>query len=267
MAQRFEWTNAEFGVKTETPLFNLMPYQPNFTRWQTVLSSGKIVFGQLDSFPNSEKPLLKTLGINNLLLAPILVKGNFWGFTMFSVCRLEPLWAESELNLIKELVAPLSAFLESKHGELKNGNSDDRLNRIFATSNVGLVLTNREGAIKASNPAFAEMLGYTEKNIQNLNIKVLTHPDDLRHELPNLNKLLSGDAPFYHIEKRFLKKDGRATWVKMNVSTYSKEKGKPDLIAKAIARKTQILSERSAARFDPQTDAAIRAAFRIHLPA
>jgi len=45
------------------------------------------------------------------------------------------------------------------------------------------------------------------------------------------------------------------------------EKGKPDLIAKAIARKTQILSERSAARFDPQTDAAIRAAFRIHLPA
>jgi len=239
MAQRFEWTNAEFGVKTETPLFNLMPYQPNFTRWQTVLSSGKIVFGQLDSFPNSEKPLLKTLGINNLLLAPILVKGNFWGFTMFSVSRLEPLWAESELNLIKELVAPLSAFLESKHGELKNGNSDDRLNRIFATSNVGLVLTNREGTIKASNPAFAEMLGYTEKNIQNLNIKVLTHPDDLRHELPNLNKLLSGDAPFYHIEKRFLKKDGRATWVKMNVSTYSKEKGKPDLIVGLVENITK----------------------------
>ncbi|GHF53253.1 trimethylamine methyltransferase family protein [Seohaeicola zhoushanensis] len=44
------------------------------------------------------------------------------------------------------------------------------------------------------------------------------------------------------------------------------EKGKPDLIEKATARKEQILRERARARFDPVTDAAIRAAFRIHLP-
>ena len=45
------------------------------------------------------------------------------------------------------------------------------------------------------------------------------------------------------------------------------ESGKPDLIADTIARKEQILAERSAARFDPMTDAAIRKAFNIHLPA
>lgn len=45
------------------------------------------------------------------------------------------------------------------------------------------------------------------------------------------------------------------------------EKGKPDLVANATAKKQAILSERSAARFDPATDAAIRARFNIHLPA
>jgi len=45
------------------------------------------------------------------------------------------------------------------------------------------------------------------------------------------------------------------------------EQGKPDLMARATARKEQILSHRSAARFDPATDAAIRARFNIHLPA
>ncbi|MBR9864022.1 MAG: trimethylamine methyltransferase family protein [Rhodobacteraceae bacterium] len=45
------------------------------------------------------------------------------------------------------------------------------------------------------------------------------------------------------------------------------ELGKPDLIRKAIKRKNEILAEPSKARFDPQTDAAIRAAFTIHLPA
>ena len=45
------------------------------------------------------------------------------------------------------------------------------------------------------------------------------------------------------------------------------EKGRPDLIERATARKLQILSERASARFDPATDAAIRARFAIHLPA
>ncbi|MEL7117278.1 MAG: trimethylamine methyltransferase family protein [Pseudomonadota bacterium] len=45
------------------------------------------------------------------------------------------------------------------------------------------------------------------------------------------------------------------------------ENQKPDLVAGAISKKEAILAERSLARFDPDVDKAIRAAFRIHLPA
>ncbi len=45
------------------------------------------------------------------------------------------------------------------------------------------------------------------------------------------------------------------------------ENGKPNLIEKAVSRKEAILGQRSAARFDPALDAAIRAKFNIHLPA
>ena len=45
------------------------------------------------------------------------------------------------------------------------------------------------------------------------------------------------------------------------------ELGKPDLLEKATARKEQILSERSAASFDPALDAEIRRRFNIHLEA
>ena len=44
------------------------------------------------------------------------------------------------------------------------------------------------------------------------------------------------------------------------------ERGKPDLVDKARARKEEILAEPSSARFDPVLDAEIRKAFRIHLP-
>ncbi len=45
------------------------------------------------------------------------------------------------------------------------------------------------------------------------------------------------------------------------------EKDKPDLIAKAVVRKQEILGQRAAARFDPDTDQKLRQAFNIHLPA
>ena len=45
------------------------------------------------------------------------------------------------------------------------------------------------------------------------------------------------------------------------------KKEKPDLIEKAIARKEEILGQRSKAHFDPIVDAAIREKFNIHLPA
>ncbi|MEP2641738.1 trimethylamine methyltransferase family protein [Roseobacter sp.] len=45
------------------------------------------------------------------------------------------------------------------------------------------------------------------------------------------------------------------------------ELGKPDLIAKATARKVQILEHRAAARFDSALDAQLRGRFNIHLPA
>ena len=44
------------------------------------------------------------------------------------------------------------------------------------------------------------------------------------------------------------------------------ERGKPDLIEKATARKTAILEKPSTARFDPALDKALRARFKIHLP-
>ncbi|MGR3443925.1 MAG: trimethylamine methyltransferase family protein [Thalassococcus profundi] len=45
------------------------------------------------------------------------------------------------------------------------------------------------------------------------------------------------------------------------------ERGQPNLIAAATARKIALLARPSTARFDPMTDRAIRAAFPIHLPA
>lgn len=227
MSQRYEWSAAGAKSQLNNPLFNLLPYHPNYSRWKNILTSGTHICSDIRELPNSEQPLLKTLGIKKLLLIPILIKGEFWGFLMLS-CTDRELWADNEISLLKSVISPIASFLEIKIEKQKRDRSDERLRKIFESSNIGLVLATKEGNLKSFNPAFSEMLGYSEKELKNLNFRVFTHPDDLRKELLLLNDLLEEKISSYFIEKRFLKKGGSAIWVKMNVSAYSKEKGIPE---------------------------------------
>lgn len=105
-----------------------------------------------------------------------------------------------------------------------------------------MVLATKEGTLKSFNPAFSQMLGYSENELKNLSFRVFTHPDDLRKELPLLSDLLNGKIPFYLIEKRYIKKGGSIVWVKLNVSAYSREQGKPESligIAENITREKE----------------------------
>ncbi|MCK5701427.1 MAG: PAS domain S-box protein, partial [Cyclobacteriaceae bacterium] len=226
MSQRYEWSDEAPETQLNNPLFNLLPYHPNFIRWEAVLSSGEYICGEISDFPTREQPLLKTLGIKNILLIPLIIKSKFWGFVMLSSTDRQ-LWAHDEITLLTSATAPIISFVEIKSEERKREISDERFRRTFENSSIGLVFATRDGNIKSSNPAFSEMLGYSEKDLSNLNSKMLNHPDDFDKELPLLNDFLEGKIPSYNIEKRYLKKDGSPIWVKVYVSAFRREKGKP----------------------------------------
>jgi len=81
---------------------------------------------------------------------------------------------------------------------------------------------------------------------------------------------LSGTGHYLGTEQTLSRMETDCVYPRFGDRTSPKEWAeleKPDLIAKATQRKQTILGNRSAARFDPVTDANIRARFNIHLPA
>ena len=231
MMQRFEWRNTLLMQGEESPLFNAMPYHPNFNRWNTAMASGKAIYGFIEKFPNSEQSLLKTLGIKNLLLLPIILQGEFWGFVMISDTQHTRIWRETELPFLKSIISPVASFLELKREEQKKERKDEGIEKIFKESSVGVFIAGRDGNIKTCNKAFSDMMGHKDPStLQNLNLKLLTHPDDFLKEVPLLKKLLDGELPGYLQEKRFLSKTGKSIWVKLNVAEYQNTEVKPELI-------------------------------------
>lgn len=231
MTLRHEWIDSSLAEELTYPLFKIMPYQPNFNRWNMALSSGKAIAGYIEKLPGSEQSLLKTIALKNILLLPLQIGDMFWGFIMIANTGSEKYWREEELPYLKSIISPVASFFELKREEQNKRGTSEEFEAIFKDANIGWFLAGRDGNIKSCNKAFTEIIGQKGISPESLNLKTLTHPDDFPREVTMLKRLLDGEIKNYIIEKRLLDKTGNSIWIKLNLSAYKVQEGKPELLA------------------------------------
>lgn len=131
------------------------------------------------------------------------------------------------------------------------GASDD-VARIFAHAGTAIGKVAPDGRFLAVNHAFCELTGYSPDELIAGAFQQITHPDDLPSDLEAVAALLAGEADRYSKDKRYVRKNGRETWVRLTVSLVRDEKGEPDFLIKVAhnidAQKTveQVLAAREA---------------------
>lgn len=94
-------------------------------------------------------------------------------------------------------------------------------------SSVGKALVQLDGRWLKVNQALCDMLGYSEEEFLKTDFQRLTHPEDLRKDLDEVNKLLDVQSGSYQIEKRYIKKDGGLIWGLLTVSLALNEDNSP----------------------------------------
>jgi len=75
------------------------------------------------------------------------------------------------------------------------------------------------------NRAFCELTGYSKDEILSLTFGSITHPDDLAASIRLQHETLEGGTR-YRVEKRYLRKDGSETWVRVVANPVRDEEGK-----------------------------------------
>src|SRR5580700_5451953 len=94
---------------------------------------------------------------------------------------------------------------------------------LFAHAATGLAVTDLNGNIVHTNESLARIVDWTVADLSDANLFELTHPDDQPRHRHLLDKLLSAEIPGFVIEKRYLRKDGSAVWVRNSVSLLNDE--------------------------------------------
>lgn len=112
--------------------------------------------------------------------------------------------------------------------------SEERFRVIFEEAGVGISHTNIDGRILRANPKFCQIVGYSSDELVEMRFQDITNPTDLLTELSLHQKLLKLEQTSYHIEKRYIRRDGTFVWVKLTVSVVCNSNNEPIELIKVI---------------------------------
>jgi PAS domain S-box-containing protein len=152
------------------------------------------------------------------------------------------------------LVALIDDIDEQKKALKSLRESEARFRAMFESAGIGIALVGMDRRPLEANTAMIKMTGYSPQEFFQKTGAELSYPGDTEIGLPELKAVLEGKLDTYQIEKRYIRKDGQAYWVKLTNSVVRAPDGQPQYfvtMVEDINEQKQALEElhRSQARF------------------
>ncbi len=124
----------------------------------------------------------------------------------------------------------LEGFIEDitahKMAEMQLRDSEERYRAIFEQVEIGILHTSMEGRILRCNECFAQIIGYPRHEIPGMTFQQITAPEDLAECTGVLQRMPASAAGNATLEKRYIRKDGSLTWVKLTISMQRDAEGR-----------------------------------------
>jgi PAS domain S-box-containing protein len=225
-SHRYEWVSPGIDRQIANPALQKMPWVgTGFGRWRETLGKGDLIYGNVEDFPETEKALLAAQSIISIMVAPIMVGDDWWGFIGFDDCRARREWSPVEVEALKTAANIIGAAIQRKQAEKAVLDSEKKYRLVVDNANEGIVIT-QDGMLKFVNPQAKKFTGLSESNPETGNFINYIHPDDRQMVYEHHRKRLAGEKAPHIYSMRMLDKEGNTRWVQ-NIGVLVEWEGRP----------------------------------------
>lgn len=155
--------------------------------------------------PGASPRLMRWMMGAGLAVVALVALGLFWSMQIRRRVRERTRQLQAEVHHRTEVQQQLKA-------------SQEMVQLMFGTAAAGIVMNTPDGHFMMANPAYLATVGYSEAELRSRDTRELTHPDDRARYAVLRDRMLAGEFASFSDEKRYVKKDGVAVWVRSTVS-------------------------------------------------
>ncbi|QIZ70119.1 PAS domain S-box protein [Oxynema aestuarii] len=167
-------------------------------RWLHHLTRGETVAGISRDFPEGERQMLEAAGVRSILMLPLIVNGEFFGFVGFDNAREARPWSESEVSLLKAAAAAISLHQERIGAEAALRKSEARYRAIVEDQTELICRFAPNGRLTFVNDAYCRYFNVEREQLMDGSLVPL-----IPHE-----PLDVGETPAVSREHRIVMPDG-----------------------------------------------------------
>jgi PAS domain S-box-containing protein len=131
----------------------------------------------------------------------------------------------------RELSRKLAYRVEERGAELAEVQTrldhEATFRAMFNVSSVGKFEVAERGRFLRVNKAMCEFVGYSEEELLARSVYDITYPENLQRDHELCQRLDAGESAVFDVEKRYIRKDGKAVWARTTVNVIRDEFGRP----------------------------------------
>jgi len=114
MQLQFEWSHTDVHHRMESLQLSSIPYNPDFSLFYESLENNTHIIALTEDLPPEIKMVLNRINLQSVIIMPVCVRNNFWGFLGFGDCKTPRIWKEDEVTAIKAISLVFGAVIQ-KH--------------------------------------------------------------------------------------------------------------------------------------------------------
>jgi diguanylate cyclase (GGDEF)-like protein/PAS domain S-box-containing protein len=105
--------------------------------------------------------------------------------------------------------------------------AEERYRAVTDRAPIGHAIVGLDDRWLSANDAMCAIVGYSREDLLRKTADEITHPDDVETQRPYLERLFAGEIHRYELEKRYVRPDGRAVWVRLTDALVRDASGDP----------------------------------------
>ena len=139
-----------------------------FTYWVEQLKQNKVIcYSDIEEIPDeSLKEILRSQNIMSILIVPLIVDGQYFGFIGFDDCNDYRIWPEEDIEMITSISRVITGTIGRFQAESALLISEKKYRTLFENMAQGVVYHNAQGKIIHANPSAERILGLTTDLMQ-----------------------------------------------------------------------------------------------------